>query len=288
MEHDAAAFPPLLDAADLRARLGTPGLVVLDAGAAMPGETFDAGAHFRERRIPGARRFDHELFSDPETPLPHMAPSAGRFARLAGALGICEESTVVLYERGAAFAAPRARWLFRLHGHPRVAVLDGGLAAWIAAGGALESGEPAPPLPRHFTPRLRARLLAGLGDVEANATRGGALLLDARAAPRFDGTGAEPRPGIRAGHIPGSRNLPFGRLLAADGRMKPADALRAEFAAVGVDCGVPTIVSCGTGVTAAVLALGLELAGFGEPALYDGSWTEWATVHPAPDMRDGA
>ncbi len=270
----------LIDAATLHAQLGAPDLVLLDASAALPGEAFDPQSAFEAAHLPGARFFDGELFADPDTDLPHMVPTPGRFAQLAGALGIGDRSDIVVYDGRAPFSAPRAWWLFRLHGHERVRVLDGGLPAWREAGYPLEAGPAAAPAPQRFTPRLRTRLLAGLGDVERVAASGAGLLLDARSAARFDGTGPEPRPGIRSGHVPGSENLPFGRLYGPDGRMKPAGALRAEFAAVGVDGSLPVTVSCGTGVTAAHLALGLAVAGFEDAALYDGSWTEWASVHP--------
>ncbi len=271
---------PLIDAATLHAQLGAPGLVLLDASAALPGEAFDPQVGFERAHLPGARFFDGELFADPDTGLPHMVPTPGRFARLAGALGIGDRSDIVVYDARAPFSAPRAWWLFRLHGHERVRVLDGGLPAWLAAGLPVETGSAAAPPAQVFTARLRTTLLVGLGDVERLAASGHGLLLDARAAARFDGTAPEPRPGIRSGHIPGSQNLPFGRLYEADGRMKPPQALRAEFQAAGVDGSLPVTVSCGTGVTAAHLALGLAVAGFDEAALYDGSWTEWASVHP--------
>lgn len=270
---------PLIDAATLHARLGAPDLVLLDASAALPGEAFDPQAAFEAAHLPGARFFDGEHFADPDTDLPHMVPTPGRFARLAGGLGIGDASDIVVYDGRAPFSAPRAWWLFRLHGHARVRVLDGGLPAWRAAGYPLETGPAAAPAPQRFTPRLRTALLAGLGDVEHLAAAGDGLLLDARSAARFDGTAPEPRPGIRSGHIPGSENLPFGRMYEPDGRMKSPAALRAEFAGVGVDGSLPVTVSCGTGVTAAHLALGLAVAGFDDAALYDGSWTEWASVH---------
>lgn len=279
---DERGLSPLIDAGRLMTLLGDPDLVVLDATASLPGETFDPGAAFEEAHVPGARFFDLETFSDPDTTLPHMVPSAGRFARLAGALGVGDASRVVIYESRRLFAAARAWWLFRLFGHDRVHLLDGGLPAWREAGGPLEAGAQAAPVPQHFTPRFRASLLAGLGDVERHVASGDALILDARAAGRFEGTAPEPRPGIRAGHIEGSRNLPYGELIAADGRLRDRAALREAFASRGIDGTRPVITSCGTGVTASVLSLGLAAAGLADAALYDGSWTEWATTHPEP------
>ncbi len=266
----------LVNPAFVEAALGQPGTVVCDATAALPGESYDPEAAFRDAHVPGARRLDIELFADPESELPHMVPSAGRFARLAASLGIGDDSTIILYESRRLFAAPRAWWLFRLFGHDRVHILDGGLQAWRAAGGAVETGAAAPSgvVPR-FTPHLRASLLAGLGDIIGHIERGDRLVLDARSPGRFDGTAPEPRPGLPSGAIPGSRNLPYTELLEPDGRMRPPDALRALFATVGVTAESDVITSCGTGVTAAVLSLGLHVAGLREGALYDGSWTEF-------------
>ena len=209
-----------------------------------------------------------------------MVPSAGRFARLAGGLGIRRDSTIVLYETRRLFAAPRAAFLFRLHGCEAVHVLDGGLAAWREAGGPTEAGQgPPPPEPATFVPRLNARMLAGLGDIERLAA-GEATILDARSAERFAGTAPEPRPGIRSGHIPGSRNLPYGRLLDEQGRFRTQGELRTMFAELGVTPDRPVVTSCGTGVTAAILTLGLAVAGFENVSLFDGSWTEYALAHP--------
>ncbi len=270
---------PLIAAAELAARRADPDLVVLDATAPLPGETGDPADWFRDGHVPGARRFDLDLFSEPGADHPHTVPSATRFASLAGALGIGDDTTVVVTEGRRPFAAARAWFLFRLFGHDRVAVLDGGLPAWRAEGRAVETGDAAAvAAPRRFVPRLRNRLLVGLGDVLDGA--GGALLLDARAAGRFDGTAPEPRPGLRSGAIPGSRNLPYGALLEADGRFRSAAALRALFAEIGATPDRRLVASCGTGVTAAMLLLGLAVAGM-EGALFDGSWTEYARAVPA-------
>ncbi len=269
----------LVDAGWLSRHVGDLDLVVCDASSAMPGETFDPRAAFHAAHIPGARFLDLELFADPEARLPHMVPSAGRFARLAGELGVGNDSTLVLYDSRRLFSSPRAWFLFRLFGCERVHVLDGGLPAWRAAGGETVSGEAPRPEPARFAPHLRAALLAGLGDIERLAA-GEAVILDARSPERFDGSIPEPRPGVRSGHIPGSRNLPFGALLDEDGRFRQPDSLRALFASQGVSGARPVVTSCGTGVTAAVLTLGLHVVGVTDSRLFDGSWTEYALAHP--------
>ncbi len=268
----------LVDPGWLADHLTDPGLVVCDASSALPGEAFDSARAFRDAHVAGARFLDLALFADPDTSLPHMIPSQGRFARLAGVLGIGNDTTLVLYDSRRLFSAPRAWFLFRLFDLAHVHVLDGGLPAWTASGGAIESGDPPPAVPARFVPRLRAGLLAGLGDIERLAA-GEAVILDARSSERFDGTGQEPRPGIRSGHIPGSENLPYGALLEQDGRLKTPEELRALFASHGVTGERPVVTSCGTGVTAAILTLGLHTAGI-PSRLFDGSWTEYALAHP--------
>jgi thiosulfate/3-mercaptopyruvate sulfurtransferase len=172
----------------------------------------------------------------------------------------------------------------RLFGHENAAVLDGGLPKWKAEGRRLEAGDPQPAAPAAFVPDLIARRLAGIGDVKRIVRQGGgeALILDARSKARFDGQAPEPRPGLQSGHMPGAASLPFTELLNADGTMKDAAAIRALFEARGVDDTRPLVTSCGTGVTACVLALGAVRAGLPEPAVYDGSWTEWASRPETP------
>ncbi len=279
---------PLVSTASLADLLAEPsraaGLVVLDATTTLPGERFDPDAAFLEARIPGAVRFEIDLFSDPDTTLPHMAPSQGRFARLIGQLGVCNDSDIVFYDQTGVASAARGWWLARLFGHDRVRVLDGGLPAWRAEGRPLQTGPAAMPAPRIFLPQLRTERLAGLGDLRILAERAAAgsprpdhepRLLDARSAGRFAATVPEPRAHLPGGHIPGAVSLPFGALL--DGtRFLPVAALRARFAEAGVSSGDAVVASCGSGLTASVLLLGLEAAGLGPGALYDGSWTEWA------------
>ncbi len=257
------------------------GLVVLDATTLLPGERFDPRAAFTQAHLPGARFLDLDAFSDPDTALPHTVPSQGRFARLASALGVSNDSEVVLYDQTGVASAARAWWLFGLFGHDRVRVLDGGLPCWRAEARALEHGEPAPAPVGRFVPALRARRLAGLGDVAELSCDASVRLLDARSRGRFEGSVPEPRAGLPGGRIPGSISLPFGELLTAEHRFLPPDALRARFAAAGVGEGDPVVTSCGSGLTASVLSLGLVVAGLEPGALYDGSWTEWAQA-PVP------
>jgi thiosulfate/3-mercaptopyruvate sulfurtransferase len=265
----------LIAPAQLADRLGAPDLAVFDATLYLPNEGRNARAEHAAAHIPGARFFDVDEVADPDTDLPHMVPSPGRFARLMGAAGVGDASDVVFYDQRGLFSAARGWWLMRLFGHDRVCVLDGGLPAWRAAGLPTETGPVPPAEPRVFTPDLRAARLRGIGDMLDNLRTGAELTLDARSAARFAAAVPEPRPGMRGGHIPGAKNLPFTELLDASGRMLPPDALRTRFAAAGVDGSRPVATCCGSGVTAAVLTLGLHVAGLPEGALYDGSWTEW-------------
>ena len=256
--------------------IGAPDLMVFDATKYLPNEPFDGLTKYREARIPGARFFDIDVVADPDTTLPHMAPTAGRFARLMGEMGISNATRVIFYDQKGLQSSARGWWLMKLFGHEKAAVLDGGLPKWLAEGRATESGDAKPAAPSSYTPDFRADLVKGIGDVKRIIAHGGALILDARAKGRFDGTAPEPRPGLPSGHMPGAKSVPFNELLNADFTMKDPAALRARFAAAGADGSKPVVTSCGTGVTACILALGLKQAGLGDAAIYDGSWTEWA------------
>ncbi len=266
---------PLVSTEWLAATLGAPDLVVFDATKYLPNEGRDGAAEFRDAHIPGARYFDIDAIADPDTDLPHMVPSPGRFARMLGALGVGNDTRVVFYDQKGLASAARGWWMMGLFGHDRAAVLDGGLPKWRREGRAVEAGDPPPATPATFRPDLRAGRLRGIGDMLANVGSGAELVLDARAAGRFAGTAPEPRAGMRSGHIPGAHSLPYTELLAEDRTMLPADALRARFAQAGADGTRPVVTSCGTGVTAAILTLGMVRAGLPAGALYDGSWTEW-------------
>jgi thiosulfate/3-mercaptopyruvate sulfurtransferase len=260
----------LITPQELAERLGR--VAVLDASWHMPASGRNGDAEALDAHIPGAVRFDIDKVSDPASPLPHTLPSPEDFARAAGAMGIGNDTPVVVYEAGAPFAAPRVWWMFRVMGHGDVAVLDGGLAAWRAAGLPVERGETKPPAPRSYTATLRRELLAD-ADAVARTLAAGGQVADARSPGRFEGSEAEPRAGLRGGHMPGARNVHYASLVA-DGRFKDAAGLRAAFADAGVDLSRPVVTTCGSGVTAAVLALALDRLGT-EFALYDGSWTEW-------------
>ena len=268
----------------LAAELGKPNLVVFDCSTYLPNEPGNAHDAFRKAHIPGARLFDIDLIADPDTDLPHMVPTPARFAKLVGALSVCNETQLVFYDQHGLRSSARGWWLMRLFGHEKAAVLDGGLPKWMREGRPLESGDaPAPPQ-AVFVPDFCAERLKGIGDVKRIVRQGGggALILDARARGRFDGTAPEPRPGLPAGHMPGAASLPSADLLNPDGTMKDPAALRALFRAAGVEAERPVVTSCGTGVTACALALGMVRAGFPEPAVYDGSWTEWASRPETP------
>ena len=262
----------------LAAHRDAPDLVVLESTKYLPTEGKDGLAAYRAAHIPGARYFDIDLISDTDSALPHMVPAAGRFARLVGALGVGDATRVVFYDQAATMWATRGWWMMGLFGHDQAAVLDGGLAAWTRAGHPVEVGEPAAPAPAAFTPRLRAERLRGLSDMLETE----ALVLDARAANRFAGSAPEPRPGVVPGHIPGAVNLPYAELLGPDGRFLPSDALRARLAQAGADGTRPVIATCGSGVSATVIAMALKRAGYAPGAVYDGSWSEWGADPTTP------
>ncbi|KTT33173.1 3-mercaptopyruvate sulfurtransferase [Pseudomonas rhizoryzae] len=273
---------PLVTAAWLQEQLGRTDLLILDASLYLPNEPQDADELYRQQHIPGALRFDIDLFSDPDTSLPHMVPSAGRFARLAGELGVMPATFIVAYDQKGLFSAARAWWLFRLFGHEQVAVLDGGLPHWRDLGLPLEAGENRPEPQAPYPTALNNRLLCGLGDVQTALAVGQTQVLDARGAKRFAGEVPEPRPGVASGHMPGSLNLPYDSLLTAAGTLLSPQELRQRFQALGVDGLHPVITSCGSGVTAAVLLLALSVAGLPDGRLYDGSWSEWGQHQATP------
>lgn len=262
---------PLISAADLAARLDEPGLRLVDASWHLDGR--DGRPDFGSARLPGAVFFDLEASSDPDSALPHMLPTPGFFAARMGQLGISADDSIVVYDTLGIRSSARCWWMFRAMGTRDVRVLDGGLPKWRAEGRPVENGPGAAPAAATFIPRHRPERVADLDAVRA-ALRDGEQVLDARAADRFEGRAPEPRAGLRSGHMPGALNLPFPDVLNADGTMKQGEVLAQAFRAAGVDLERPVITTCGSGVTAAILSLGLAV--LDRPSrLYDGSWAEW-------------
>ena len=265
----------------LAAHLKDPDLRILDASWYLPQMERDAKAEYDAGHIPGARFFDIDDISDHRSDLPHMAPPVEKFMSRLRAMGVGDGHQVVVYDGAGLFSAARVWWLFRLMGQVNVAVLDGGLPKWTAEGRPLED---LPPVirDRHMTVRVQNQLVRDVTQVSSAAKLGDHEIIDARASDRFRGEAPEPRPGMRAGHIPGSKNVPFTTLLNDDGTMKDPDALRSLFESAGVDLTKPAITSCGSGVTAAVLSLAMERMGKHDHALYDGSWSEWGAFPTLP------
>lgn len=269
----------LVDTAWLAQRLDEPSVRILDCSWHLPPTGRNGKAEYASAHIPGAGYFDIDAISDTASTLPHMLPTPEAFADAAGALGIGNDDRVVVYDADGLFSAPRVWWMFRVFGHDRVAVLSGGFAAWKAAGLPV-TDTVAAPLRRTFGARFRPYMVRSLADLRANLASAAEQVVDARAAARFTGAEPEFRPGLRSGHIPGATNLPFQKLVdPATGAFLSADALRAAFDAAGVDPAQPIVTSCGSGVTACILGLGLHLIGREDWAVYDGSWTEWGG-HP--------
>ncbi|MBP9951733.1 MAG: 3-mercaptopyruvate sulfurtransferase [Cypionkella sp.] len=258
----------------LAAHLKDPDLRILDASWYLPGSDRNARAEYDAAHIPGARFFDIDENSDQRSNLPHMAPPPEKFISRMRAMGVGDGHQVVVYDGAGLYSAARVWWLFRLMGKMDVAVLDGGFPKWQAEGREIE--DMAPILrDRHMTISRQHHLVKDVTQVAHAAKLAEAEIIDARPAPRFRGEAPEPRPGLRLGHIPESKNVPFSTVLNADGTMKSAPDLRAVFQASGVDLAKPAITTCGSGVTAAVLSLALERIGHRNHALYDGSWAEW-------------
>lgn len=276
-----ATTDPLVSTEWLAAHLSDPNLRVIDASFKMPGVLPLPKHDYLAAHIPGAVFFDVDAVSDHANPLPHMFPNAEQFGRDVGALGIGNDDTVVVYDSGGWVAAPRVWWMFLSFGK-QVRILDGGLKKWVAEGRKVEKGE-VTPRPSTFKATFDARRVRSMQQLVANLSSGAEQVIDARANERYQGKVAEPRPGLRSGHIPGSLSVPYNQLFdAATGTMKPLDGLRAAFSGAGVRLDLPIVTSCGSGVSAAVLTLALYRLGVENPALYDGSWTEWGAADGPP------
>ena len=272
---------PLVSADWLKAHLSAPDLRVLDASW-FPSWTAgkDAGrSAYEQAHIPGTVYFDIDDVADTSSELPHMMPDSVKFSSRVRKMGIGDGNRIVVYDANDFCASARVWWMFRVMGHQDVQVLNGGMRAWQAEGGEIEDLPPVISGEKHFTPRVRTDLIKSIGQVKTAARENPAFILDARPAGRFSGSEAEPRAGLPSGHIPGSQNIPSGSLIGPDGKLLDRAALEER---LGAYTGAPVIATCGSGVSAAILALALAELGNWDAAVYDGSWTEWASSGDNP------
>lgn len=272
----------IVSTAWLADHLGSPDIAIIDASWHLPTAQRDAKAEFREAHIPGAQVFDIDDLSDTASSLPHMLPGPEKFSSRMRKMGIGDGKRVIAYDTLGLFSAARAWWMFKVYGHDDVAILDGGLKKWLAEGRPTEDGPALPRQERHFTARFNGSMVKDMKDVAAALKSGTAQLADARSGTRFRGEEAEPRAHVRAGHMPGASNVHYASLLNPDGTLKSRSGIEAAFEAAGIDLAKPVITTCGSGITAAILTLGLTLTGARDHALYDGSWTEWGGNPDAP------
>lgn len=263
-------------------RLDRSDVRILDGTFHLPTTGRDAAAEHAARHIPGALYFDINAVADRETDLPHMLPDADGFAAAVGAMGIGSDNTVVVYDQYGVYSSPRVWWMFTVFGHHNVAVLDGGLKKWLAEGRPFSDRTPTVE-PRPFAAKADPTRVRSWQQVLANIDGADELFVDARSPGRFQASEPEPRPGVRGGHVPGSINLPFNTLVDPQtGCLQPPETIAGLFVDAGVDGSKPVVTSCGSGVTACVLTLGLHLIGMDPGAVYDGSWAEWGARTDTP------
>ncbi len=272
--------PFIVDADWLQKQLGEPGLTIIDASWYLPAQKRDARAEYDAAHIPGARFLDQDAVSDPDSALPHTLPSPQHFSQYVGSMGVSADDIIIIYDGPGFFSAPRAWWMFRVMGVFQTYILDGGFDGWKAAGRPV-TAEPTKIAPSVFHADFDASRVASLADMRRVVETKESQIADARGAGRFTGSEPEPRAGVRSGHMPGARNLPYSAL-SENGKLLPKDRLREVIEGAGIDLSNPVITSCGSGITAAVITLALETLGHTHNRLYDGSWTEWGGLSDTP------
>jgi len=278
---DADTSPFVVSFDWLAARLAEPGLKIVDASWYLPAQNRNAAEEFAAARIPGAVFFDQDRIVDPDSSLPHTLPSPEAFAKATGELGLSESDTIIVYDGPGMFTAPRVWWMLRSYGAANAYVLDGGFDVWKAEGRPVETGAAKAPETATFTPNFNGDAVASFADMGAVVTDQSSQIADARGPGRFSGAEPEPRAGMRSGHMPGARNVPFG-LLSDSGKLKSMSELRKVLESSGLDLNKPVITTCGSGVTAAVITLALHSVGHRDNRLYDGSWSEWGGRDDTP------